>query len=218
MSTEFDIYGLDESQNYDFSVEAYNILNRRSAKLSLEGIKPEFNFTLPAVTGVILANSTESVYVTDSGDFNIRWDNQKNLPVNGRTFSDYFRYYVINIYNGNSLIKTFYTQESFFNYTLALNESKVRKPTIGIIAQGYNSGTYSQEVKITVENKQCKQAQGLTIGGGFGNLFCSWTPSNERDYAGCVISMISGTQTRVYISNKPEFDSVPNITDGEYKV
>lgn len=218
MSTEFDIYGLDEGQNYDFSVEAYNILNRRSAKLSLEGIKPEFNFTLPAVTGVILANSTESVYVTDSGDFNIRWDNQKNLPVNGRTFSDYFRYYVINIYNGNSLIKTFYTQESFFNYTLALNESKVRKPTIGIIAQGYNSGTYSQEVKITVENKQCKQAQGLTIGGGFGNLFCSWTPSNERDYAGCVISMISGTQTRVYISNKPEFDSVPNITDGEYKV
>lgn len=218
MSTEFDIYGLDESQNYDFSVEAYNILNRRSAKLTLEGIKPEFNFTLPAVTGVILANSTESVYVTDSGDFNIRWDNQKNLPVNGRSFSDYFRYYVINIYNGNSLIKTFYTQESFFNYTLALNESKVRKPTIGIIAQGYNSGTYSQEVKITVENKQCKQAQGLTIGGGFGNLFCSWTPSNERDYAGCVISMISGTQTRVYISNKPEFDSVPNITDGEYKV
>ncbi|MFS3558634.1 fibronectin type III domain-containing protein [Citrobacter braakii] len=218
MSTEFDIYGLDESQNYDFSIEAYNILNRRSAKLSLEGVKPEFNFTLPAVTGVILSNSTESVYVTDSGDFNIRWDNQKNLPVNGRSFSDYFRYYVINIYNGNSLIKTFYTQESFFNYTLALNESKVRKPTIGIIAQGYNSGTYSQEVKITVENKQCKQAQGLTIGGGFGNLFCSWTPSTERDYAGCVISMISGTQTRVYISNKPEFDSVPNITDGEYKV
>ncbi|HGY5134151.1 TPA: fibronectin type III domain-containing protein [Citrobacter braakii] len=218
MSTEFDIYGLDESQNYDFSVEAYNILNRRSAKLTLTGIKPEFNFTLPPVTGVILANSTESVYVTDSGDFNIRWDNQKNLPVNGRSFSDYFRYYVINIYNGTSLIKTFYTQENFFNYTLALNESKVRKPTIGIIAQGYNSGTYSQEVKIKVENKQCKQAEGLTIGGGFGNLFCSWTPSTERDYAGCVISMISGTQSRVYISNKPEFDSVPNITDGEYKV
>lgn len=218
MSTEFDIYGLDESQNYDFSVEAYNILNRRSAKLTLTGIKPEFNFTLPAVTGVILANSTESVYVTDSGDFNIRWDNQKNLPVNGRSFSDYFRYYVINIYNGTSLIKTFYTQENFFNYTLALNESKIRKPTIGIIAQSYNSGTYSQEVRITVENKQCKQAEGLTIGGGFGNLFCSWIPSTERDYAGCVISMISGTQSRVYISNKPEFDSVPNITDGEYKV
>lgn len=218
MFTEFDIYGLDESQKYDFSVEAYNILNRRSAKLTLEGVRPEFNFTLPAVTGVILANSTESVYVTDSGDFNIRWDNQKNLPVNGRTFNDYFRYYVINIYDGNSLIKTFYTQESFFNYTLALNEYKVRKPTIGIIAQGYSSGTYSQEVKITVENKQCVQAEDLTIGGGFGNLFCSWKPSNERDYAGCVISMISGIQTRVFISNKPEFDSVPNITDGEYKV
>ena len=216
--TEFDIYGLDATVQYDFAVEAYNILNRRSDKLTLMGIVVNYNFTLPAVTGVILANNTTSALVTDSGDFNIRWDNQKNIRVNGRAFNDYFRYYIINVYNGTTLVKTFYTQENFFNYTLALNEAKIRKPTIGIIAQGYSTGTYSAEVKITVENKQCVQATGLTIGGGFGNLFVSWDKSNERDYAGCIISLTTGSTSRLFISNKPEFDSVPNITDGTYKV
>lgn len=216
--TELDIYGLDSTVSYDFSVEAYNILNRRSDKLTLMGITPAYNFTLPAVTGIKLANSTVSPLVTDSGDFEIRWDNQKNLKVYGRAFTDYFRYYVINIYNGTTLVKTFYTQDNTFNYTLALNELKIRKPTIGVIAQGYSTGTYSPEVKITVENKQCVQAKGLTVGGGFGNLFVSWTESTERDYAGCIVSMTSGTTSRLFISNKPEFDSIPNITDGEYKV
>lgn len=216
--TELDIYGLDSTVSYDFAVEAYNILNRRSDKLTLMGITPAYNFTLPAVTGIKLANSTVSPLVTDSGDFEIRWDNQKNLKVNDRAFTDYFRYYVINIYNGITLVKTFYTQDNTFNYTLALNELKIRKPTIGVIAQGYSTGTYSPEVKITVENKQCVQAKGLTVGGGFGNLFVSWTESTERDYAGCIVSMTSGTTSRLFISNKPEFDSIPNITDGEYKV
>lgn len=216
--TEFDIYGLDSTASYDYAVEAYNILNRKSDKLTLMGIVAGFNFTLPAVTGVVLANNTASALVTDSGDFNIRWDNQKNIRVNGRAFNDYFRYYIINVYNGTSLVKTFYTQENFFNYTLALNEAKIRKPTIGIIAQGYSTGTYSPEVKITVENKQCVQATGLTLGGGFGNLFVSWTKSKERDYAGCIISMTTGNTSRLFISNKPEFDTVPNITDGDYKV
>ncbi|CAM6773731.1 fibronectin type III domain-containing protein [Enterobacter intestinihominis] len=216
--TEFDIYGLDSTASYDYAVEAYNILNRKSDKLTLMGIVAGFNFTLPAVTGVVLANNTASALVTDSGDFNIRWDNQKNIRVNGRAFNDYFRYYIINVYKGTSLVKTFYTQENFFNYTLALNEAKIRKPTIGIIAQGYSTGTYSPEVKITVENKQCVQATGLTLGGGFGNLFVSWTKSTERDYAGCIISMTTGNTSRLFISNKPEFDTVPNITDGDYKV
>lgn len=216
--TEFDIYGLDSTVSYDYAVEAYNILNRKSDKLTLMGIVAGFNFTLPAVTGVVLANKTASDYVTDSGDFNIRWDNQKNLPVNGRAFNDFFRYYIINVYNGTNLVKTFYTQENSFNYTLALNEAKIRKPTIGIIAQGYSTATYSPEVKITVENKQCVQATGLSINGGFGNLFVDWTKSTERDYAGCIISMTTGNTSRLFISNKPEFDTVPNITDGEYKV
>ncbi|NIG74190.1 fibronectin type III domain-containing protein [Klebsiella sp. Ap-873] len=218
LQTNFNIYGLSDDVQYDFAVEAFNILNRRSDKLSLNGIVPTVSFGLPPVTGVVLSNATESPLVTDSGDFNIRWDNQKSIIVNGRAFADYFKYYIVNIYSGNQLVKTFYTQDNFFNYTLALNERKIRNPRIGIIAQGYNASTYSQEVSITVLNKQCQLATGLTIGGGFGNLFVSWTASTERDYAGCIISMTSATVSRLYVSNKPEFDSVPNVVDGDYKV
>ncbi|MCS1245463.1 hypothetical protein NXZ98_24265, partial [Escherichia coli] len=105
-----------------------------------------------------------------------------------------------------------------FNLTLALNRLKVRKPTVGIIAQGFNNGTYSQEVKITVENKQAGLVTGVSFTGGFGNLFASWTKSTERDYAGAVISIVSGTTTKLYTSYAPEFDSIPNITDGTYQV
>lgn len=216
--TEFDLYSLDSTSQYDFAIEAFNVLNRRSDKLTLNGITPQFNFKLPSVTGVVLANSTESVYVTDSGDFNIRWDNQNSLRVNGRSFLEYFRYYIIKIYNGTTLVKAFYTQDNFFNYTLALNELKIRKPTIGIVAQGYSTDTYSDEVKITVENKQCRVPTGFTAGGGFGNMIVSWTQSTERDYAGCIISLASDLSTRLFDSNKPEFDSIPNVTDGEYKL
>jgi len=216
--TSYELFGLSDSGSYDFAVEAFNNLGLKSSKLSLTGIVPTFNFTLPSVTGVVLTNSTESALITDAPDFNIAWDSQKNILVNGRSFSDYFKYYVINIYNGTTLVDTFYTQSNTFNLTLALNRLKIRKPTIGIIAQGFNAGTYSQEVKITVENKQAGLVTGVSFTGGFGNLFCSWTKSNERDYAGAIISIVSGTTTKIYTSYAPEFDSVPNIADGEYQV
>jgi len=216
--TVYELFGLTDTASYDFSVVAYNNLGLQSPRLSLTGIVPTYNFGLPAVTGVILANKTESALVTDTPDFNIRWDSQKNLLVNGRSFSEYFKYYVINIYNGTTLVDTFYTQSNTFNLTLALNRLKVRKPTIGIIAQGFNTGTYSQEVKITVENKQAGLVTGVSFTGGFGNLFASWTKSTERDYAGAVISIVSGTTTKLYTSYAPEFDSIPNITDGTYQV
>ncbi|HFR6051867.1 TPA: hypothetical protein ACHXHT_003959, partial [Shigella sonnei] len=216
--TSYELFGLSDSGSYDFAVEAFNNLGLKSSKLSLTGIVPTFNFTLPSVTGVVLTNSTETALVTDAPDFNIAWDSQKNILVNGRSFSDYFKYYVINVYNGTTLVDTFYTQSNTFNLTLAMNRLKIRKPTIGIIAQGFNAGTYSQEVKITVENKQAGLVTGVSFTGGFGNLFCSWTKSNERDYAGAIISIVSGTTTKIYTSYAPEFDSVPNIADGEYQV
>ncbi|MBJ4985947.1 fibronectin type III domain-containing protein, partial [Salmonella enterica subsp. enterica serovar Derby] len=148
----------------------------------------------------------------------IAWDDQSNLVINGRPFSEYLKYYEIRLYDGEAYIKSFYSPTNAFNLTLALNETKIRKPTLGVIAQGYSTGTYSPEVKITVENKQCKLATGFTIAGGFGNLFCSWKQSDERDYAGAVIQLTSGLVNTQYISNKPEFDSIPNIPDGEYKV
>ncbi|WJQ46122.1 phage tail tip fiber protein [Klebsiella pneumoniae] len=216
--TDFELFGLSDTAAYDFGVEAYNNLGLTSNRLTLTGLVPTYNFALPSVTGVLLANRTVGQYETDSADFNIRWDNQKNLIVNGRSFSDYFKYYIINIYNGSDLIDTFYTQSNTFNFMLEMNRLRVRKPTIGIIAQGFNNGTYSQEVRITVENKQCGLVQGVQFTGGFGNLFASWTPSTERDYAGAVVSIVNGTSTKLYTSNKPEFDSIPNIPDGEYKV
>ena len=215
---DYELFGLTDTGSYDFAVEAYNNLGLVSQKLSLIGIVPTFNFALPAVTGVVLANKTESALVTDAPDFNIRWDSQKNLLVNGRSFSEYFKYYIINIYSGTTLVDTFYTQSNTFNLTLAMNRLKIRKPTIGIIAQGFNTGTYSQEVKITVENKQAGLVTGVSFTGGFGNLFASWTKSDERDYAGAVISIVNGTTTRLFTSYAPEFDSIPNITDGEYTV
>nr|WP_219826133.1 hypothetical protein [Scandinavium goeteborgense] len=216
--TTYELFGLSDTASYDFGVEAYNNLGLVSQRVTLNGIVPTYNFALPSVTGVVLANRTESALITDAPDFNIAWDSQKNLIVNGRSFSDYFKYYIIKIYNGTTLVDTFYTQSNSFNFTLAMNRLKVRKPTIGIIAQGFNDGTYSQEVKITVENKQCGLVQGVSFTGGFGNLFASWTQSTERDYAGAVINIVNGNTSRLFTSYAPEFDSVPNIVDGEYKV
>jgi len=214
---DFELFGLSDTESYDFAVEAYSNIGLVSTKITLTGQVPTYDFTLPSVTNVQLANRTVGNFETDSEDFNITWDSQKNLNVNGHPFSDYFKYYTIKIYNGNTLIDTFYTQSNSFNYTFALNSTNVRKPTIGIIAQGFNSGTYSQEVKITVENKQCKIATGASFTGGFGNMFVSWDQSIERDYAGCAVSIVNGNSSRIFISNKPTFDSI-NVVDGTYKV
>lgn len=216
--TDFEIYGLSDTDEYDFAVAAYNNLGLLSSKVTLDGIVPTYNFALPTVTSVQLSNSTESAYITDSSDFNITWDNQKNIIINGRPFTDYFKYYQVDVYNGDEFVKSFYTQDNFFNFTLAINERKIRKPTLKITGRGYNSGTYSDEVSITVENKQCLAPEGtITFSGGFSNLFATWVRSTERDYAGAVIRITDDIKTTLYISNKPEFDSVPNIVDGTYR-
>ncbi|WP_196096634.1 phage tail tip fiber protein [Klebsiella michiganensis] len=215
---EFDIYGLDYDKKYDFGVSAFNIVGGVSVKAVLGNITPEFAFTLPSITGLKLTNATTGLYETTALDFNLEWDNQSNLKVNGLSFSQYFKHYVIKIYDGSTLKATYYTKEDNFNYTFELNNLRIRKPTIGITAQGFNSGTYSQEVKITVENKQCGLVQGVRLSGGFGNLFVNWIESTEPDYAGASIVLTSDASTQTYVSNKPEFDSVPNVQDGNYKV
>ena len=215
---EFNIFGLDTSTNYDFGISAFNILGGVSQKATVNGIKPEYNFTLPSVTGLKLVNATSGLLITNQPDFNLSWDSQKNIRVNGRSFSEYFKYYIVKIYDGSTLKDTFYTTETSFNLTLELNKYKLRKPTIGITAQGFLTGTFSQEVKIVPENLQCPLVTGVEIGGGFGNLFVSWKESTEPDYAGASIIMRTATGTSSYISNKPEFDSIPNIKDGNYFV
>ncbi|MFC3190033.1 fibronectin type III domain-containing protein [Pseudocitrobacter faecalis] len=215
---DFDIYGLDTQTNYDFAVSAFNILGGVSTKATVNGIKPEFNFALPAITGLTLVNATTGLLITNEVDFNLRWDSQKNIRVNGNAFTDYFKHYVIKIYDGVTLKDTFYTTGNNFNFTLEMNKYKLRKPTIGITAQGFLSGTFSAEVKIVPENLQCPLVTGVEVGGGFGNLFVNWTESTEPDYAGASIIMRTALGTTSYISNKPEFDSIPNIKDGDYFV
>nr|WP_287855294.1 fibronectin type III domain-containing protein [Klebsiella sp.] len=215
---EFDIFGLDFDKKYDFGVAAFNIIGGVSVKAVLGNITPEFAFTLPSITGLKLTNATTGLYETTSLDFNLEWDNQSNLKVNGLSFSNYFKHYVVKIYDGSTLKATYYTKEDNFNYTFELNNLRIRKPTIGITAQGFNSGTYSQEVKMTVENKQSGLVEDVRISGGFGNLFVNWIESTEPDYAGASIILSSDASTQNYISNKPEFDSVPNVQDGNYRV
>lgn len=215
---DFDIYGLDTQTNYDFAVSAFNILGGVSAKATVNGVKPEFNFALPSITGLTLVNATTGLLITNEVDFNLRWDSQKNIRVNGNAFTDYFKHYVIKIYDGATLKDTFYTTGNNFNFTLEMNKYKLRKPTIGITAQGFLSGTFSAEVKIVPENLQCPLVTGVEVGGGFGNLFVNWTESTEPDYAGASIIMRTALGTTSYISNKPEFDSIPNIKDGDYFV
>ncbi|ENC1132670.1 fibronectin type III domain-containing protein [Escherichia coli] len=215
---EFNIFGLDTTTNYDFGVAAFNILGGVSEKATVNGIKPEYNFTLPAITGLKLVNATSGLLITNQQDFNLRWDSQRNIRVNGQAFADYFKYYVIKIYDGSTLKDTFYTTETNFNFTLELNKYKLRKPTIGITAQGFTTGTFSQEVKITPENLQCPLVTGVEVTGGFGNLFVNWTPSTEPDYAGASIILRSGTISSSYTVNTPEFTSIPNIKDGDYYV
>ncbi|EGE0643343.1 hypothetical protein DM399_15420 [Escherichia coli] len=188
-----------------------------STKVTENGLTPGYNFALPAITGLRLTNATAGLYETDSGDFNIAWDNQKNLVVKGRPFRDYFKTYIINVYDDTTLVKTYYTQDTSFNYSFAINETKIRKPTIGVIAQGFTTGTVSEEVKITVENKQCRMPENVGATGGFGNIFVSWKQSTERDYAGAVIQVSSTVNNQTFISNKPEFDSF-SLSDGEYQV
>ncbi|WP_447743317.1 phage tail tip fiber protein [Enterobacter asburiae] len=215
---EFNIYGLSTTTRYDFAVSAYTILGAVSDKATVGNIIPSFNFTLPSITGLKLVNATSGLYITNESNFQLRWDSQRNLRVNGQAFADYFRYYVIRIYDGSVLKDTFYTVESNFDFTLDLNRNRLRKPTIGITAQGFTTGTYSEEVKITPENLQVPLVEGVEITGGFGNMFISWTPTTEPDFAGAHIILRTDISTSAYTVNTPEFTSIPNVKDGNYWV
>ncbi|MFP9442717.1 phage tail tip fiber protein [Pectobacterium brasiliense] len=208
---------LPTSDAYQFSVQAYNNLGYVSALISTGNITPEYDFTLPSITGLKLINSTTSTLITDAQDFRFQWDDQNNLVVNGKKFSDYFRYYEVRLYDGSTYVKSFSTTSTSFDLTYDLN-SIGRKPTIGIIVHGFNSGTYSSEVKLTVENKQHAIPSNVSVKGGFGSLYVSWAKSTEKDYTGTQIVIVDGTnRTTVTNTTESEFTSI-NLDDGTYKI
>lgn len=219
--TNFEIFSLTDTDQYDFAVAAYNNLGLISTKLTLSNITAAYNFALPSITGLNLVNSTVSAGVTDSGDFNMAWNNQSNLVVNGKTFSQYFKNYEVRIYDGATLAYTYYTQQPSFSFTFEMNALKIRKPTIGVIANGFTSGTYSAMVSLTVENKQhAAMTGGYNIASGYKALFLNWDETKiERDYAGTYISIQNTATSAVTVmnTNSTQFTSF-NLTEGTYKV
>ncbi|WP_233970945.1 phage tail tip fiber protein [Pectobacterium versatile] len=215
-TSSFEI-SLTTNRAYQFSVQAYNNLGYVSALISTSNIIPEYSFSLPSITGLRLLNSTTSTLITDAQDFRFQWDDQSYLVMNGKKFSDYFRYYEVRLYNGSTHIKSFNVTSTSFDLTHDLN-TVGRKPTIGIIAHGFNTGTYSAEVKVTVENKQHTIPSNVSVKGGFGSLYVSWAKSTEKDYAGTQIAIVDSTN-RSTVTNtiESEFTSI-NLDDGTYKI
>ncbi|MEI7236437.1 phage tail protein [Pectobacterium brasiliense] len=215
-TSSFEI-SLPTTNAYQFAVQAYNNLGYFSALISTGNVKPDYDFTLPSITGLKLINSTTSTLITDAQDFRFQWDEQNSLIVNGKKFSDYFRYYEVRLYDGSTYIKSFSTTSNSFDLTRDLN-TVGRKLEIGIIAHGFNSGTYSQEIKLTVENKQHAMPSTVVVKGGFGSVYVSWTKSNEKDYIGTQI-VITNSVGKSTITNttESEFTSI-NLDDDIYKI
>lgn len=213
-TTSFDI-NLATSNKYDYEVKAFNQIGYVSSGISVLGNVPTTSFTLPAVTGLVLKNATSGT-VTDSTDFRITWDDQSDLVVKNKRFSDYFKQYEIRVYNGTTLVKTFTSTGNSFDLTKDIN-TVGRKPTFGVVAKGYNSGTFSAETKITVENKQHLAPASVLMEGGFGTAFISWKKSTERDYAGTQIVITDSVAKTVEVVNstEQEFTSI-SLKDGSY--
>ncbi|MFJ5420297.1 hypothetical protein ACIPSQ_06545 [Pectobacterium parvum] len=215
-TSSFEI-SLPTNRAYQFSVQAYNNLGYVSALTSTGNVIPEYSFSLPSITGLRLLNSTTSTLITETQDFRFQWDEQSHLVVNGKKFSDYFRYYEVRLYNGSTYIRSFNITSTSFDLTHDLNTAG-RKPTIGIIAHGFNTGTYSAEVKVTVENKQHAIPSNVSVKGGFGSLYVSWAKTTEKDYAGTQIAIVDSTnRSTVTNTTESEFTSI-NLDDGTYKI
>ncbi|MET5153376.1 phage tail tip fiber protein [Serratia marcescens] len=223
--TDYELYGLVSDQKYDFAVAAYNNLGFISVKVTKDGLVPDYNFTLPAVTGLVLTNAMATSTSTESSDFNIAWNVQSSLQVNGRPMSEYLQKYEIVIYDqaGNKR-NSYFTTQNNFSYTFAMNQADYtgRHVTLGVIARGFNLGTYSDEVKITVSNPQAPLLQGLTVKSGIGALVFEWDNTNKPiDYAGIMFQVSasedfsSGVQT---FTTSAEFIYWAVVEDGQYYI
>jgi hypothetical protein len=221
----YELYSLDPNEKYDFAVAAFNNLGFVSVKVSLDGVQPDFEFSLPAVTNLHLVNADVSVSETNSGDFVLAWDSQKSLQVNGKPFTDYFTRYEVIVYStsGNK-VKSYYTQDDTFTYTFQMNKADNigRTVKLGVVAWGATSGTYSPEVQITVKNPQAPLLQGLEARSAIGQIVFIWSDENRPvDYAGILFQISSSenfsTGVQSFTTDKyyTEWITVP---DGQYYI
>lgn len=218
----YEVYGLEPDTKYDFGVCAYNNLGVVSELITVLNSIPQLAFTLPAITGLKLVNGDIDQFNTNSTDFNISWDSQNAVQVNGKAFVEYFKYYEIKVYDGNGVyLKSYYSQVPNFNYTFEMNKSSGlgRKRSFGIIAWGFSTNIYSQEIKITVQNPQSPVLTGVQFKSGFEQFFVEWTESKISDYAGIIVmvALNSGFSSGVqYFQSPNSYSASFKLADGAY--
>lgn len=222
--SSFAIYNLDEGQEYDFAVAAFNNLGIISSKVSLTGIIPDYNFTLPTPTGLTLLNAMGSAISTEATDFIIGWNSQSDVQVNGRPFAQYFKNYQVGVWKNGVRVKNYYTTDNTFRYTFAMNQSDDigRNVKFTVSAMGIQSGTYSEDAELSVRNPQAPKLENLTVASGIGLIAFTWSNTNRPiDFGNLVFQVsVSGdfsTGVTTHTSTAMYSDWM-SIADGDYYI
>lgn len=220
--TSYDIYNLQEGINYDFAVSAYTNLGYTSTMAVLGNISPDYNFTLPKVTGLVLKNATQAGYMTESADFYLGWDDQSSVMVNGRPWSDYFRYYVVGVWKNGIQVNSYVTKENSFVYTHDMNKSDDlgRSVRFSVTVQGISNGTYSAPEYFNVLNPQAQQLQNFTIASGIGALAFTYSIDNRPIDFSHIIFQVSSTSDYssgvITHTTTAAYTAWMDVPDGEY--
>ena len=221
-TTEFEILNLVYGVQYDFAIEAYNTLGYSSEMVAIYNQMPQIIFALPKITNLDMVNDDMGLNQTYAQDFIFRWDDQSSAVVNGKTFADFFKYYEIRVYDRyRKYITSYYTTTNTWTYTFAMNTSDglSRYRVFGIVAHGWGTGIFSEEVQIEVSNPQHPQLLGINLRSGFDSVFIDWTESNVPDYAGIIMQIAkdegfsSGSK---YFSSTNRYSTSFGIDDGSW--
>ncbi|MDT3546909.1 fibronectin type III domain-containing protein [Cronobacter sakazakii] len=221
-STSFEILNLLYGVQYDFAIEAYNTLGYSSELVAIYNQTPQVIFALPKITNLNMVNDDVGLNQTYAQDFIFRWDGQSNVAVNGKTFTDFFKHYEIRVYDRyRNYITSYYTTTSNWTYTFAMNTSDglSRYRVFGIIAHGWGTGIYSEEVQIEVSNPQHPQILGITLRNGYENVFIDWTESNIPDYSGIVMQIAKDegfSSDTHYFSSSNRYSASFGVEDGSW--